>query len=373
MILKNTTPRIPLLYLMLLALIWSCATKTNNPQEDSLDDQLTDDYSALIDSLIETKEPRIFNGIIQIKKGGETRYLKEHGYSDIDQKIPISVDDKFRIMSNSKQVTAVLILREAEKETIDLDLPISEYLTNLKATWADSVTVHQLLNMSSGISNLEKPLLFKPGQGYHYSNPGYGLLGRIIEKVSGKSYADNANDLFEEFGMNNTFCYEINGENKGLINGYALLETQTSAVDFQRFGFDEDGWNDFLPAGGIISDAHDLFRWDIALHNGEILKSEYYQKMVTPSNSGPHAVFDNDTIGYGYGLRINDRYPIKYIGHGGRGFGFVSLKIYIPENDVNVIVWENIYYMDDFPNGADIIYHFENEIRNIVLKSNLVQ
>ncbi|MEX0313347.1 MAG: serine hydrolase domain-containing protein [Allomuricauda sp.] len=335
--------------------------------------EFQDDYSAKIDSLINSTNPRFFNGVVLITKNGETKYLREHGFSDFENKIPISVKDKFRIMSNSKQITAVLILKEVEKGKINLEDPISEYLPELNQSWADTVTVHHLLNMSSGIVDIEKPLIFQPGKGYRYSNPGYGLLGRIIENVNGKTYIELANEMFTELGMSDTFCYDLDKQNRKLINGYWLKEGEVDLVEFDSIGFTKETWKDFIPAGGIVSTVYDLSIWDTKLHKGQILNSEYQQLMISPSNRGPHAAFDNDTIGYAYGLRIHDRHPVRHLGHGGRGFGFASIKFYVPEKDADVIVWENVYSRDPNFMAGDVVYHFENEIRKIVLNSNLVK
>ncbi|MBL7978716.1 MAG: beta-lactamase family protein [Bacteroidetes Order II. Incertae sedis bacterium] len=100
-----------------------------------------DDYSAKIDSLIETKNPRNFNGIVLITQKGKIKYVKAIGYSDFDKKTPLTLKDNFRIQSNSKQITAVLVLKEAEKGNLSLEKPIGAYLPNLNQTWADTVTV----------------------------------------------------------------------------------------------------------------------------------------------------------------------------------------------------------------------------------------
>ena len=274
-----------------------------------------------------------------ITKAGKTKYLREIGYSNFENKTPISKSDNYRIQSNSKQITAVLILKEVEKGTVELQSPISQYLPTLKATWANQVTVHQLLNMSSGIVDLDSPLLFEAGKGYRYSNPGYGLLGRIIERVTGKTFVQQANELFKKLGMHNTYCYELNLPNHGLINGYWLENGAVNQVDFDGMGFTEETWEGFIPAGGIISNVHDLNIWGTQLHNGKILSSDLYELLVEPSNGGPHAAFDNDHIGYAYGLRTHDdQHSVHHLGHGGRGIGFVSIKFHIPETKVNVIV-----------------------------------
>ncbi|MET2984386.1 serine hydrolase domain-containing protein [Aureibaculum conchae] len=364
-------------FLMIALFIFSCNNRENRSKRVK---EIAEDYSIRIDSLIKTTSPRFFNGVILITKNGETKYLKEYGYSDFENKTPISIEDKFRIMSNSKQVTAVLILKEVENGKIDLQTPIRAYLPNLSHSWADTVTVHHLLNMSSGIVGIERPLIFEPGNGYRYSNPGYGLLGRIIEKVSGKTYIQAANDLFIELGMNNTYCYEIDKHNGDLVKEYNLKGGELSLIEFDNMGETKESWKDFIPAGGIISTARDLNTWDTKLYKGLILNADYQKMMTTPSNRGPHAAFDNDTIGYAYGLRVHDQHPTPHIGHGGRGFGFVCIKFYVPEKDVDVIIWENIYCRDpDAIAGSpdvitgNIVYYFENKIRKIVLNSSLVK
>lgn len=350
-----------------------CKSSDKNSKNRSKNTSIVDDYSTKIDSLIQTTNPRKFNGVILITKNGETVYSKAQGYSNFENKTPISLADNFRIQSNSKQITAVLILKEVEKGTVDLQSSVSKYLPNLKQLWADKVTVHHLLNMSSGIVDIQKPLIFEAGKGYKYSNPAYGLLGRIIENVTGKTYLEIANSLFEELGMNQTFCYELGKPNRGLMNGYFLENGKVNPVEFDNIGFTQERWKDFVPAGGIISNAKDLNIWDTKLHRGKILKSTYHKIMTTPSNRGAHAAFDNDTIGYAYGLRIHDKHPIKHLGHGGRGIGFVSIKFYVPEKDVDVIIWENIYCLDGDWMKGNVVYYFENQIRKIVLNSSLVK
>lgn len=354
--------------LIVALFIISCNSSGKNKINSSNDKEQIDDYSAKIDSLIQTTNPRKFNGVVLITQNGETKYSKAYGYSNFEKKIPITTKDNFRIQSNSKQVTAVLILKEFEDGKIDLRSPIGEYLPDLKQTWADTVTVHQLLNMSSGIIALDKPLIFEPGTDYAYSNPAYGLLGQIIENVTEKEYTEVANNLFKQLEMYNTYCYEIGEPNNGLINGYRVSIGDFNVVNFSSLGFTEEEWIDFIPGGGVISNLHDLNLWDIKLHNGEILEPETYELMTRYSITGQHDAFGKEKIGYGYGLRIYDKEPIKHIGHAGRGIGFASIKFYVPEKDVDVIVLENVYNEDE-----SIIYHFEKEIREIVLNSNLVK
>ena len=170
--------------------------------------QEKDDYTTKIDSLIKTTNPRSFSGAILITQKGKTKYKNAFGYSNIEKKIPITTKDNFIIMSNSKQITAVLILKEVEKGKINLQSPVKKYLPDLPKSWADTVTVHHLLNFSAGITDIDKPLIFKPGSDFKYGNTTYIMLGKIIEKVTGRKYIDVANDLFKELKMKNTYCFE---------------------------------------------------------------------------------------------------------------------------------------------------------------------
>ena len=327
--------------------------------------QQKDDYTAKIDSLIQTTSPRSFNGVILITQNAKTKYSRAFGYSDFENKIPLEIKDKFRIQSNSKQITAVLILREAEKGKIDLQSPIKKYLPEIQQAWADSVTVDQLLNFSSGVTAIDRPLSFKPGTDFLYNVVAYTLLGNILEKVTSRKYVDAANRLFKELGMNNSFCYEENKLQNRLVNGYTSSKNIFRLREHPIQGKD---WVGFIPAGGIVSNLEDLNRWDTKLHNGEILKPKTYKLMTNYTITAQHEAFGKEKIGYGYGLYISDKTPIKYIGHPGKGLGFASLKIYFPERAVDLIVLENQYSDDE-----SLHYYFEKEIRKIVMSSNLME
>ncbi len=330
--------------------------------------QQKDEYIAKIDSLIQAKYPRSFNGLIWITQNGQTKYLKTNGYSNLETKTAFSIKDNFRIQSNSKQITAVIILREVEKGRIDLHAPIRKYLPDFKQTWADTVTVHQLLNNTSGIADIAKPLLFKPGSDYFYSNPGYGLLRPILEKVTSKTFIEVANSLFKELKMYNSYCYELDKLNLGLINGYLVSKDSISLFRFNELNFNSQSWSNFIPAGGMISNATDLSTWDRKLHKGEILQPATYQLMINYDITGQHDSFGSEKIGYGYGIRVSDKTPVKYVGHSGKGIGFMSIKIYIPSKDIELIVFQNHYDSD-----SNLHYYYESKIREIVLNSSLVK
>lgn len=258
-----------------------------------------------------------------------------------------------------------MILKEVEKGRIDLQRPVRKYLPALNQTWADTVTVHQLLNFSSGISEIDKPLVFRPGTDFLYGVTTYTMLSQILEKVTGKKFTELANQLFKDLGMKNSFCFEKSKNKDRIINGYANSGTEFKVV---QAPLSEQEWYDFIPAGGMVSNAVDLNKWDMMLHKGEILKPKTYQLMTTYNITARHESFGSEKIGYGYGVRVSDKAPIHFIGHSGKGLGFANIKMYFPEKDVDLIVLENVYHSD-----PSLHYYFEVKIREIVMGTSLVR
>lgn len=319
--------------------------------------QKNNNYSAKIDSLIKTTNVRQFNGVILIAENGKIKYSKAYGFSNFEKKTLLNIDDRFEIMSNSKQITAVLILKEVEKGKINLQSPIKKYLPKLTQTWADSVTVHQLLNHTHGITDLEKPLLFKSGTDFKYGNLSNILLGKIIEFSSKRSYSEMANELFKNLKMNNTFAYSKEKMQK-VVSGHINKDNSFKVVNSTQIK------EESIPADGIITTAKDLTIWNNNLHKGKILKPETYKLMTASTVFAQHVVFGKEKVGYGYGIRICENDKTKHIGHTGLGDGFASMNLYFPKNNLSLIVLEN-----QMNEKIDLCYYFGIEIKKIILKT----
>ncbi|KMQ64797.1 beta-lactamase [Chryseobacterium angstadtii] len=323
--------------------------------------QHTDDFSKKIDSIVSQSNPISFNGTVLVTKAGKVKYAKTFGYKDFEAGIPLQRDDQFEIMSNSKQVTAVLILKEVEKGNIRLQAPIKQYLPSLTESWADSVTVHQLLNHTHGIVDTEKPLAFEPGSQFKYGNLSYILLGEILEKISGKTYVELADELFRMLKMKNTFCYNKDHK-RNLVNGYMNKENKFEKVEKSFLNKDN------LPAAGIISTAHDLSLWDDALFNGKLLKSGTFAMMTSATTSSQHNVFGKESMGFGYNVRIIKEAGLNYYAVTGLGDGFTCLNVHFPATDVSLIILEN-----QMPRDRNYWSYKEAQIKNVILKSSLVK
>lgn len=328
--------------------------------------QQKDNYSNKIDSLLKTKSPRDFNGVVYIQQNGKMKYAKAYGFADFNKKTPLKIDDKFSTMSIAKQFTAALILQQVEKGTIDLQAPIRKYLPDFKYSWADTVTVHQLLNNTSGLysENMDKPLKFKPGSAFSYSNVGYYVAGLVLEKQSGQNFETLATALFKKCKMNNSY-YPNETNSKLLTKGHTIKKDGTFKLN-EQLSFDADNYF----GSHLIVTAPDLAKWNKCLHNGKVLKPSTYKMMTRYVITDTHQVFSKNPIGYGYGLRINDKDSINEIGHTGfhPGEGFTAVNLYYPKTKTSVVIMENAGN-----ENFDIAYYFEQEIRKIIKESKILK
>ncbi|WP_276381710.1 serine hydrolase [Flavobacterium sp. H4147] len=323
--------------------------------------QKKDTYTSKIDSIIQNSTSPVFNGVILISKNGKTLYSKAKGFANFETKKPLTTDSQFEIMSNSKLIAATMLLLEVEKGNVDLNSPIKKYLPELTQNWADSVTVHQLLNHSHGIVDLQKPLAFKPGTDYKYGNLSFNLVAKIVEFSTKKKYSEVTAALFKKLKMNHTFCYSKD-KTQNLATGYfndknTLQPVTTSQITPESLGAD-----------GIISTASDLAIWNNNLHKGKILKPESYKLMTKYTILSQHNFFGKEKEGYGYGIRIIEKAPVKYLGHTGLGDGFSSVNLYFPESDISLIVLENQMNED-----SNLYYASEAKIKDILLGSEVLK
>ena len=338
---------------IILLILFLNATTVTLGQRNNIDKQ--------IDSLISIKTRNPFNGIIFISNNGKAKYSKLFGYSDIDGIEPIKLNDQFVIGSISKQFTAVLVLREFDKGNIDLFTPIHKYLPELTQSWADTVTIHHLLTHMHGITQLDRPTTFKIGTQYSYSQIGYDLLAKIIERTSRKSFAELSKNLFEECGMKNTFHPDIK-EYNNLVKGYT--ESENSKIEFETETF-----QNYVAAGSFISTAEDLNIWNKIFYSGKLLKSKTMKMLETKQNG---AVRDHPIFGiteYGYGITIDTKEGILQYGQTGFAPGFISMNFHFPKTKTSVIVLENVAYETDdlkktFYYHTEILKIIRNEIKN---------
>ena len=307
-----------------------------------------------IDSLVSSRYGKNEPGVsILVSKEGKSVYKNAFGLTSLKSMNKTTVNSVFQIGSITKQFTAVAILMLAEQGKLNVTDEIVKYLPIVSENW-QGITIHQLLNHTSGIKNeslignkeftsqehlsptelinyfKNKPLDFKPGDSFNYSNAGYILLGQIIETVSKQSYAEFIkNSIFKNIGMNSTFYGNSNSliENKTI--GYRYLANKFTSSPYMNLSL-------AYSAGGILSTTEDLLKWHNALISNDLIKKSSLQLAMRPTvlNNGKR-------VPYGYGFRFGKLGNSPVIAHTGSTKGYTSIALFLPKEKVYVVALSN--------------------------------
>lgn len=272
--------------------------------------QTTIDIDALAHKQIADR--KIPGASVAVIRDGKVLAVKGYGFENLESKIPATENTVYEIASITKQFTAAGILLLVEDGKIKLDEPVGKYLDTLPEAWR-GVTVRQLLNQTSGIKNYttvaameqekdytaaemikfvaDAPLEFAPGTNWQYSNTNYFLLGLIIEKISGKSYAEfMRRRIFKPLKMSAT---QIN-DHKATIKNRAVGYKRNQG-DFKT-ALRVSPTHPFA-AGAIVSTVSDMAKWDAALSGEKLLKRQSLEQMFAPSAK----VAADNPAKYGFG------------------------------------------------------------------------
>ncbi|MCP4901172.1 MAG: beta-lactamase family protein, partial [bacterium] len=300
-------------------------------------------------------------GLVAVASRGKIIHLKAYGMANVEHSVPVTEKTVFEIGSISKQFTAAAAMQLVQEGKLRLDDPIHRYLSALPSEWL-GVTVRQLLTHTSGIPDYEeietydaygfrltpddviqaahsRPMDFKPGTGWYYSNTGYFLLSMIIERLDGRPLGQMLEvRIFGPLGMTQTRMtdpeaiiphrasgYWVNKAGK-LINRRPMEPSST------------------LGAGGILSTAHDLAKWDEALYGDQILSAESKAAMWTPVT-----LPDGTNTKYGFGFIVRSYKDLESHGHGGQVAGFVANFYRFPDQEIATIVFLNRYRVSASP------------------------
>ena len=309
-----------------------------------------------------------FRGAVLVGINGKIEFEKGFGFADEEGGTLNSPATEYRIFSMTKQFTGACILLLGERGLLNVQDPVSKYVADLPESWRQ-ITIHELLTHTSGIPNypdmtprakeldrlgatpremLEiaatKPLEFKPGTQLHYSNTGYILLGMVIAKVSGQTYAEFLKkNIFKPLGM----------ENSGYDDQALILRNRAAGYSFRDGHAINATFGDMtvpFSAGGIYSTVEDIFRWNEALTKpGSLLTARSLDQMF--------AIYPETTAyggqNYGYGVVIAHKFGKLLYYHGGGWYGFGSILQRYPKEHVCIVVLANT----DHANPGDIADH----------------
>jgi CubicO group peptidase (beta-lactamase class C family) len=284
---------------------------------------------------------------------GKPILRKGYGMAHVEKGVKVTPDMIFRIASITKQFTAVAVLQLVQAGKVSLPDPIIKYVPDFD-TQGKTITIENLLTHTSGLFNVTalddfisqitrdlkpievanliagKPLQFEPGSHFKYSNTNYILLGMLIEKVSGRPYAENLEaSITKPLGLADTRYSRDDARTPRHARGYDR-ESSGRWAPMKPMSMTQP-----FAAGAIESTVDDLAKWTQALADGKAVDSKLLERAWTqykPTESSSD---------YGYGWFIRSDSGERWIGHNGGINGFQSAAVWIPEKKVFVAILRN--------------------------------
>jgi CubicO group peptidase (beta-lactamase class C family) len=287
-----------------------------------------------------------------------------HGVTSVDHPLPVDQDTLYTLGSISKTYTATALMRLVAEGRVELDAPVRRYVPELVLAdeqAAAQITILNLLNHTSGmgwdllvetgdgddalaiyVAKLaELELIAPPGTRTSYSQAGYSLLGRVIEKVVGLPYEKAiASLVFEPLGLSQSFFSLVDAMTRRFVVGHNLDEDGTLSVS--RVWRGPRCRN---PGAGVTSSVADLLKWarfqlgDGRAESGaEILPAEILHRMKEPT-----AVLQSSNLGdaIGIGWFLRDVNGVRTVGHGGSAIGQFGELLIVPERNFAVVSLSN--------------------------------
>lgn len=308
---------------------------------------------AVMDQIIENVyKPGEPGATVLVAKNGKVVYRKAFGMANLELGVPMRPEMVFEIGSITKQFTAVSILMLMEQGKLSLTDDITKFIPDYPAQ-GHNITIHHLLTHTSGIKSYtgmqewqplwrkdmspaemidvfkNQPMDFAPGEKFLYNNSAYFLLGYIIEKASGLTYEQFLEDnIFKPLQMNNSYY----GSHKKIIpNRAAGYQHQDGFTNAEYLSLTQP-----YSAGSIMSSVDDMLKWQNAVRDNKLVKAGTIQLAFKGYSTN-----DNKPFHYGYGWGLNEINGSPTLEHGGGIFGYTTNGIWLPREDVYIIMLTN--------------------------------
>jgi CubicO group peptidase (beta-lactamase class C family) len=288
---------------------------------------------------------------LAILEDGRDAKAKGYGVANLDLDVRVSRHTVFEIGSVTKQFTAACVMMLAEERKVGLDDTVSNYLDGVPESWR-GITVRQCLNHTTGlheyvgaaefpskdeflpsISGL--PLDYQPGESWAYSNTNYYVLGLIVERVSGRDFADFLDArILKPLGMSSTHSSAPT----------AIVKKRATGYSWQR-----DMWKIEPPVppeaafsvGYLLSNVVDLAKWASALNSSRLIRRETLDRMWMPAELRSAARHP-----YGFGWSLDWVRGHRVVRHGGNTPGFSADMSHFPDDGLTVIALTNLGGLD---------------------------
>lgn len=314
-----------------------------------------DAFRPRADSLVLTylAESRAPSAAFAVIRGSDTLAYGAHGLATVDAWRAATPTTIYQIGSITKQFTSAAVMKLVDQGRVKLDDDLSKYVPQFPLQ-GKKVSIRQLLNHTSGIhSYTSSPgwpktwndemspdaivklvaadsFDFAPGTAYRYNNTGYVLLGMVIEKASGQSYASYLEaQFFKPLGLRQTSYCPLKTSDPGFALGYSKGPSGTVRAQFLHLSHP-------FSAGALCSTVGDFVTWQRALDGGKVVSPASYALMSTADSLN-----DGRRISYGFGLVPREFSGHKTVSHTGGIPGFATAATYVPDDSLSIVVFTN--------------------------------
>jgi CubicO group peptidase (beta-lactamase class C family) len=308
-------------------------------------------------------------------RDGRVEYRKGFGLADLDARTPITPDTQFLLASVTKQFTAMAIMALAEQRKLQFDDSLAKFCPEFP-DYAKTITIRNMLNHTAGLTEYhdllagksyknyfrssksppaaheftaaealqalsrQKKLRFPPGEKFEYSNSGYVVLGQIIERVSGKRYAEFLKEtIFDPLGMRDTLVVDERKQKvPRLALGYEKRNGQWQDISYtpENHVYGEDD---------VVSTVNDMYKWDQALYTELLVSRSTLEMAFTPGRTNDGKEIRTEILkrpnSYGFGWLISSLDGSKDVEHSGGWAGYVTDILRVPGRYITAIVLSN--------------------------------
>lgn len=294
---------------------------------------------------------------VAVMRDGNVAFQKTYGKAYVPDGPAVAADTPFAIGSVTKQFVCAAIFLLQEDGKLSVDDKVAKWYPSL--TRANDITLYDLMTHTSGYPDyypldfldrrMRKAIThddlireyaggkldFEPGTKWSYSNTGYTILGRVVERVSGQPLGTFLERrIFKPCGMMHS-SFEPDPNAPGLARGH----TSFALGPKEPTPPEANGWCN--GAGAIYSTAGDLCRWDLALMTGKVLNPESMRRMTKPRE-----LTGGKTQDYGCGLSVGRRNGETVLGHSGAVSGFLAQNVLMPRTKSAVVLLSNSENVD---------------------------
>jgi CubicO group peptidase (beta-lactamase class C family) len=320
--------------------------------------------SARVDAAVrqQMQDQKIPGASLAVVRNGTVIKSAGYGLANLEVGAAAKADTIFAAGSITKQFTASAVMLLVEEGRIGLDDSITKYFPEAPVTWK-AITIRHLLTHSSGIPDIfgdndsnmytkgiidfhrdytedelarayfAQPLEFQPGTKWHYSNPGYQILGFLIHRVTGKYYGDFFRErFFTPLGMTTTTVFSLVNIVPNRASGYEVVDGRWRNVPLWQTESTLSNAD-----GGLLMSVLDLAKWDAALNTEQILKRPSLEAMWMPV-----PLDDGSAYPAGMGWFTASAHGHRVVFHTGGGFGFYADISRYLDDRLTIVVMTNI-------------------------------